>query len=67
MTVLAVVRHEGKIYMAGDRGASDDNTIETVTVEGYTASTLTIDSIGNFSTCMHIKVSESNIDLVFDN
>jgi len=31
MTVLAVVRHEGKIYMAGDRGASDDNTILPLT------------------------------------
>ena len=29
MTVLAVVRDQAtnKIYMAGDRGASDDNTI----------------------------------------
>jgi ATP-dependent protease HslVU (ClpYQ) peptidase subunit len=31
MTVLAVVRHEGKIFMAGDRGASDDNTILSLT------------------------------------
>ena len=31
MTVLAVVRHEGKIYMAGDRGASDDGTILALT------------------------------------
>jgi len=31
MTVLAVVRHENKIYMAGDRGASDDNTILSLT------------------------------------
>ena len=31
MTVLAVVRHENKIYMAGDRGASDDNTILALT------------------------------------
>ena len=31
MTVLAVVRHEDKIYMAGDRGASDDNTILSLT------------------------------------
>jgi ATP-dependent protease HslVU (ClpYQ) peptidase subunit len=27
MTCIAVVKHEGKVYMAGDRGASDDNTI----------------------------------------
>ena len=27
MTCIAVVRHEDKIYMAGDRGASDDGTI----------------------------------------
>jgi ATP-dependent protease HslVU (ClpYQ) peptidase subunit len=27
MTCIAVVRHEDKVYMAGDRGASDDNTI----------------------------------------
>jgi ATP-dependent protease HslVU (ClpYQ) peptidase subunit len=31
MTVLAVVRHEDKVYMAGDRGASDDNTILSLT------------------------------------
>ena len=31
MTVLAVVRHENKVYMAGDRGASDDNTILSLT------------------------------------
>ena len=31
MTVLAVVRHENKVYMAGDRGASDDNTILPLT------------------------------------
>jgi ATP-dependent protease HslVU (ClpYQ) peptidase subunit len=31
VTVLAVVRHENKIYMAGDRGASDDNTILSLT------------------------------------
>ena len=31
MTVLAVVSHENKIYMAGDRGASDDNTILALT------------------------------------
>ena len=27
MTCIAVVRHDDKIYMAGDRGASDDGTI----------------------------------------
>ena len=27
MTCIAVVRHEDKVYMAGDRGASDDGTI----------------------------------------
>ena len=27
MTCIAVVKHEDKIYMAGDRGASDDGTI----------------------------------------
>ena len=27
MTVIAVLKHEDKIYMAGDRGASDDGTI----------------------------------------
>lgn len=27
MTCIAVVRHENKIFMAGDRGASDDDTI----------------------------------------
>lgn len=27
MTVIAVVKHEDKVYMAGDRGASDDGTI----------------------------------------
>lgn len=27
MTCIAVLKHEDKIYMAGDRGASDDNTI----------------------------------------
>ena len=33
MTVLAVVRDQAtnKIYMAGDRGASDDNTILSLT------------------------------------
>ena len=27
MTVIAVLKHEDKVYMAGDRGASDDGTI----------------------------------------
>jgi len=31
MTCLAVVRKENKIYMAADRGASDDDTILTLT------------------------------------
>ena len=31
MTCIAVVRHEDKIYMAGDRGASDDGTILSLT------------------------------------
>ena len=31
MTCIAVVRHENKIYMAGDRGASDDGTILSLT------------------------------------
>jgi len=31
MTCIAVVRHENKIYMAGDRGASDDGTILALT------------------------------------
>jgi ATP-dependent protease HslVU (ClpYQ) peptidase subunit len=31
MTCIAVVRHENKIYMAGDRGASDDDTVLTLT------------------------------------
>lgn len=31
MTCIAVVRGEDKIYMAGDRGASDDDTILTLT------------------------------------
>lgn len=30
MTCIAVLRHEDKIYMAGDRGASDDDTILTL-------------------------------------
>jgi ATP-dependent protease HslVU (ClpYQ) peptidase subunit len=31
MTCIAVVRHENKIYMAGDRGASDDDIILNLT------------------------------------
>ena len=31
MTCIAVVRHENKIYMAGERGASDDGTILSLT------------------------------------
>jgi ATP-dependent protease HslVU (ClpYQ) peptidase subunit len=27
MTCIAALKHEGKVYMAGDRGASDDNII----------------------------------------
>ena len=27
MTCIAVVRQDDKVYMAGDRGASDDGTI----------------------------------------
>jgi hypothetical protein len=27
MTCIVVVKHEDKVYMAGDRGASDDGTI----------------------------------------
>ena len=30
MTCIAVVRQEGKVFMAGDRGASDDDTILTL-------------------------------------
>jgi hypothetical protein len=30
LTCIAVVRQENKIYMAGDRGASDENSMLTL-------------------------------------
>ena len=35
MTCIAVVRQENKIYMAGDRGVSDDNTINVCSSPRY--------------------------------
>ena len=30
MTIIAVVKQDGKVFMAGDRGASDDDNIMSI-------------------------------------